>query len=1298
MENNSTYQLLKKQTGGANAITGFDYQCLYSCYTVLNCLNESKDIMYFEGLEDIDLYQLNNNLNIQVKHSKNKKNSTFFKAIIKNFIKIYLSEPFIQNRKFKLIYDFKITEGYIKELIKSSSIDKTLNNSTNKYWNDLILDLKENNPNWNWVLLDSDKFIKKIEFEFISQNDLQILINKRLIELFDINVGNEILYARSLYHYCFMKMKNRETLSMFELNIYIETVKNEINKGIKNPAYHWIKEINFNEIPASSDNSFFEGKNTLPNDIIANYPVPREKIEKDVIKSINNNIITIIKSSSGQGKSTIAWRVAYLLHENFEIYKLNYCNNAKELDNIIEFILSKIKIGQIPLLILDNLSENLKEWNLLSQLLLERIGTNYKILITSRVEAWYSYCGDISQIRKYNFISLKLDQKQALEIFTAFKNKEKIHKNITNWKSAWEQIDNKGLLIEYVYLITHGEMLSERINYQLKILNSQENSVIKFDILKKICFADILDIKLSAKKLFSFYNKKKNVDITDILASFNKEYLIISDSHSKYIKGLHPIRSKHILDNIHKYSSINDTIIDLLDIADREYIPILYSNIPLYINEDEKDEFYSELSYNTKNKSIQYYYDAIRGLLSGSIQKYYLQNKDIFIQINQQFELLLFLAGISPFNSFPEFNYQYTPIEDFKCTFKDNEFLENIINQYEKIPKFKIKNSDVFSYTKQFYTNIFKGITIEEDYNNFSKLLFLLTHINKDKLLINDKIINQIWINKEKIATPELSKIFFCWYILNKKDYLDYIKINKKTIFNYITIKTNSIRLYENKEKNIIVEYILSPLDLLEANFNSIERIDTIFYFLPFYEIYGSDSIKLIPNIFNIHDDSYKRMPIKNVIISKNQELTQIWNNTISKNYEYITIVDWLEFWIDIRKNLIKLNSISIKYFIDRIINPSIVTKELKNYKFYYEKSIKQIGKISIFPKYNNPFDNNSNSFVEDFLNNSYFSYISYFYQKIVAFSKLEEQHTLLAIKNLLDSQMYLEKMQVTFNEVLLTTNYSFSDLKQIELEEKKSIFNLLSTCLYYKDQPTNINLTRKNILYYYLQKKIGTLKKAEEILKGNESFTTNWIFPNDILYDNHLYKLPIVIDDFDINNIDLLSKLIFSLSSLSNLDINFIIILLKINSTNKLKEQGFLINNEKLKILFDKNYNEDDLVNLILPLNIEEKYILNFNDKYIINKNLKDETFDKICIQLLYYSKLNGLKIDIIIRDNIQNNIKNAIDEIIKNRNYLSIEEKLFIENKIDKVINENNNFSFDNYISDINYYNNKFNNICTI
>ncbi len=1287
MENITTAQLYETQTGGANSITGFDYQCLYSCYTVLNYLNEESDKIHFEGLEDIDLYRTNNNLNIQVKHSINKKNSSFFKSIIECFIKIYLSEPFNQNRKFKLIYDFNITEGHIKEVIKSTINKKEIKKPTKKYWDNFIKGIKENNSNWNWLIFNSDEFIKKIEFEYISQDDLFCSINQKLIETYNIFEGNEILYARSLYYYCFIKMKNRETLTKSELNIYIDQIKQEINKGTKNPAYLWIKKISFNNISASQDSSFFEGKNTLPNDIVANYPIPREQIEKSIINSLNNNIITIIKASSGQGKSTLAWRVAYLLHENFEVYKLNYCNETKELDNIIEFILSKIKLGEVPLLIFDNLNENLKDWNLLSQLLYERIGTNYKILITSREESWYNYCGDISQIRKYNFISLNLDQSQAREIFSAFKKQEKIHKNISNWKSAWEQIENTGLLIEYVYLITHGEMLSERINFQIKMLNSQENNIIRVDILKKISLADTLDIPIHAEKLFSFYYENNNFDITNILDNFNKEYFLISDNNSKYITGLHPIRSKHILDKVHKYSSLNNTIIDLLDIVEKKYIPILYSNIPLHIKEENKDNFYRRLTNNSKNKSLNYYYDAIRGLLSGSIQKYYLQNNEIFNQINNRFELLLFLAGINPFNDFPEFNYKYSPIEDYMRIFKDNKLFNNISYQYDKIPKFNIKDSDVYSYIKQFYNNIYNCLIIEKDYEAFSKLLFLLTHLYKNKQLINDKQFNQIWLNKDNIETETLSKIFYCFYIINKPSYLNFIKNNKESIFNYITIITNSLKLYEKEKNNIIIEYALSPLDISKANSKSVERIDTIFNFLPFYENYGAESIKLIPNLFNNHDDSKKRMPIKNVIINKPRELTQIWNNTISKNYEYITIIDWLNFWIDIRKNIIKLNEISIKYFMNLIINPTIPTKELNNYDFYYDKSINQIGKLSIYPNQNTPFHSTSNNFAESFLNNSYFSYITFFYQKIVAFSKLEKKSSHLAIKNLLDANMSLQEMQITFNKVLLMTNYSFSNLKQIEQEEKTNTLNFLSTCLYYKDKPKHINPTKNNIMNWHNLKKIAILNKSEQILKNNEFFNTNWIFPNDIIYEKNSYKLPIIIDDFNLTNETLLYNLINSLFLVSNLEIDFIIILLK-EKNNKLKEQGLLINNKTLKNIYNETFINQNLGNPILPIMIEEIYLSNFKNKYIIDKIITDDTFEKICIQLLYYSKLKELQLNKVIEENAKNKIKKTIKELKNNRTVLSNKENQFIENIINNIIYENKEYNFENYIFDIKYH----------
>ena len=57
-----------------------------------------------------------------------------------------------------------------------------------------------------------------------------------------------------------------------------------------------------------------------------------------------------------------------------------------------------------------------------------------------------------------------LEEKEAIEIFNLFREAKQLHPSITSWQRAWNKIAERQLLIEYVYLLTHGEMLSERIS------------------------------------------------------------------------------------------------------------------------------------------------------------------------------------------------------------------------------------------------------------------------------------------------------------------------------------------------------------------------------------------------------------------------------------------------------------------------------------------------------------------------------------------------------------------------------------------------------------------------------------------------------------------------------------------------------------------------------------------------------------------------------------------------------------------------------------------------------------------
>lgn len=71
--------------------------------------------------------------------------------VLKNFLEAYLLD---QNRFFKLVYDFPVAEGNLSKLF-TSHLDK----NARSYWENVILNIKQKTPSWNWSVYNFDQFI-----------------------------------------------------------------------------------------------------------------------------------------------------------------------------------------------------------------------------------------------------------------------------------------------------------------------------------------------------------------------------------------------------------------------------------------------------------------------------------------------------------------------------------------------------------------------------------------------------------------------------------------------------------------------------------------------------------------------------------------------------------------------------------------------------------------------------------------------------------------------------------------------------------------------------------------------------------------------------------------------------------------------------------------------------------------------------------------------------------------------------------------------------------------------------------
>ncbi len=125
-------------------------------------------------------------------------------------------------------------------------------------------------------------------------------------------------------------------------------------------------------------------------------------------------MVTVIKSSSGQGKTTLALKTQYGLQKEYTPYQLINCSDRGTLRHIVEYFHARIRLGEKPLILIDNLDAHLSEWNQLVQLMQSDVKYNYKILITSRENDWYNYAGDLSNIHSMNIIKPMLSKERLL--------------------------------------------------------------------------------------------------------------------------------------------------------------------------------------------------------------------------------------------------------------------------------------------------------------------------------------------------------------------------------------------------------------------------------------------------------------------------------------------------------------------------------------------------------------------------------------------------------------------------------------------------------------------------------------------------------------------------------------------------------------------------------------------------------------------------------------------------------------------------------------------------------------------
>ena len=1133
-------ELHESRNGGQIALQGYSYQFLYSCYLIASS-DDDRTSFQLEGMEDIDRIEYNVDgtslLHIQLKYSTQRQDASFMKSVLKNFLEVYLLD---QNRNFKLVYDFDVATGHLSKLI-AGKLDAT----SVEHWQNVIAEIEQAAAHWDWSKYSFDDFISKLSFEKVARSDLEQHILDVLAANYQITTDNVQLFANALNFLCFETMVKRGSLTKHDIENCVEQVRFDISKGARNPAHSWIQKISFAIDPNEATSDYYEGKKATPSDIARGLPIRRGKIEKEIVDSVSENRITVIKASSGQGKTTLALQVLHSLKNKYTPYALVWCNEPGKIGDIIQYFKSRIKLGELPIILIDNLDAHLSAWNQLAQCMQTELGDHYRLLLTARENDWYNFCGDISALRSIKIIKPVLTEEEAYNIFTLFCNEKRIHSSITNWTSAWHRIADRQLLIEYVYLLTHGMMLSERLEAQLKTISASSNGKVKCDIPRKVCFADICGVKLAVKPLVSSIYNQLESDPNEVFSSMEEEFLLCTNADGIYIEGLHPVRSRHIVDILHKFLLLEDTAFSVVTLVRQEDVARFFSHFPEH--DINTPSFYHRLVEHLWDQhNIDWFIPVMQGLFSGSIMQYYQTNKEMFDDAAQCGGLFILSTDLCPFAKFDEFDVSIDTLDRLHEMQPQNQNINHLIALREKMPMCDFHSTPVSIFCTELYAkcSMYRNDQIP-DIISYLAVAEWLYNLDPALSLSDNLPLEYIWDHSDCLPIDTLATAMYLSYCSQRETYLSFVNQNMDMVLLALKYRTESQRVFINQERNAIhVEYFLRLSEIKKANDESVARLKVICKTLPIFDLYCSDAIKPSLDIlekYTVPDDAHKEMPKRNVVIMFRQNMTSLWNATIESNYEYDTVGEWLEHWLQARELICSLADTVCTCIYKLLEGKSFGTHAAQFDSLHHEYNRLCIME-ALYPRQKRPFETEPlipKSYAS--IKRDYFSSLNVLWGMVVNFLKRVDQIQNLLIVNLRKAQGTLEQLQSFFLHLVDHTEYYDRHVALVQKEER-ALSNLEMCCRYYIEHQPNKYFGKYSIKTWYQKWYEKRMNDARETLSELESIF-NAVFPVKAYYSGILQYYPIILKDIDITDENAMGKLWLYSIPFADADFDYLVI-----------------------------------------------------------------------------------------------------------------------------------------------------------
>jgi hypothetical protein len=888
-------QLIESRYHGATNIAGIKFQVAYSVLRAFDLYQSNgPDSIKLEGIEDVDVRGRREvtflglrilDQYVQVKTSKSTWDWGRFggSKIIDNFLPLWSADP---TAELLVVTNFGY-DGRLRELVKFC------NGERNTLSPQVMKNLTSLCERAGYRKIDHIALLKQITFKRISEAELLRLIYSSVVRSFELNNPNADIYLLALMAKFLDLAAKRQEVRRDDLNAIRLFIQEQIEIGATNPAIQngWIERLEFIEEKYPED--YYEGKNARPSHILAGLDVQRRLWATQIHEALQRSRVCVIRTSSGQGKSTLLYWYAHEHYHPDTTFVVKHLSEEHMVGAIKQAVIARQWLGLPILLLIDNVRANLRFWH---KLVSEFAGQDVFFLITVREEDWYRYSGNVSGF-VWEVVTPTLSLEEARNIFAEFQRKKRISAAVKSAEWAFERVEERKLLIEFTYLITHGQMLADRLAEQVQEMQRIGEDRAKLEVLRLISVAQSYEARVSIDAILRHAHFEQDPGLT--LQSLEREYILCADG---ICEGLHYVRSQHLTALLHEVIPVGHTMIKLIQTLDTDN---LESFVNAAFSDPETDHaiLLKALVARCHEESLDVVNRVIKSLFTASETIYFRAHRPLFdTAVEQLGSSAVFMLSTSTM-PFQTINLLEDMMGIFGADHPNLSLFSDLVRQFA--PRRWDERYEV-RFLKRMVNRVDRRY-LKANFTQLGEFYGWCRLANIDLARLFNFLDTDEW--RQEIYHADLApaaNLLAAMYEHDRENYDRLLDSDKQSLVSYFKLVSETVSV-EERDDDIYIEFIVDESDIAPRPVDQAsDRLRDLRKFFPFYQRYCSQGLYVMgQGLTRPVDDTHKEIPNETLGLEIDAERNAAYIKTVESRYAAQSIYDWQKQWFELRSSLL---------------------------------------------------------------------------------------------------------------------------------------------------------------------------------------------------------------------------------------------------------------------------------------------------------------------------------------------------------------------------------------------------------